>query len=558
MVTGTSGRAKTRLVAILVTLVMVAAACNGGGGGDGDGGPTGDGTPVRGGELVYALEAESSGGFCLPEAQLAIAGIQVARAVYDTLTVPDSEGEIVPYLAESVEPNDDFTEWTITLREGITFHDGSDLTAEVVKNNLDAFRGAYPARNPLLFRFVFSDIEDVAVVDPLTVRVTTRRPWTAFPSYLYGSGRIGMMAQAQLDDPENCSTRPIGTGGFEFAEWRVNDRLVVERFDDYWQTGVDGEPLPYLDRIVFRPLPDGTQRVNALDGGEVDAVHASGGAELVEFRELDQLDDFALYETQQFTEVDFVMLNQSRPPFDSKTARLAVAHASDTSEYIDVIQRGVGDPADGPFASEVPGFLADTGFAEHDPERARELVEQYEDETGEPLQVSYTTTPTPTNTQTAQLLKQQWEAVGMTVSIQQVEQAQLINEAIAGNFQAMGWRNHPGGDPDTQYVWWHSGSEGDAPVANPVNFGRINDPEIDRLLDEGRVETDPERRVEIYEEMNRRFAEEAHNAWQRYVVWGVATGAGVQGLLGPDLPGGGAPYPGVVTGHPVVGMWIES
>ena len=81
-------------------------------------------------------------------------GIQVARAIYDTLTAPDENGEIKPFLAESVEPQRRHTVWTIKLREGITFHDGTALDATVVKNNLDAYRGTYPARKPLLFIFV--------------------------------------------------------------------------------------------------------------------------------------------------------------------------------------------------------------------------------------------------------------------------------------------------------------------------------------------------------------------------------------------------------------------
>src|ERR1700752_2607862 len=100
------------------------------------------------------------------------------------LTVPDGEGNFVPFLAKSVTPNDDFTEWNIELREGIKFHDGSSLTAEVVKNNLDAYRNDYPGRTSLLFGFVLQDIADVSVVDPLNVKVTTARPWAAFPSFL--------------------------------------------------------------------------------------------------------------------------------------------------------------------------------------------------------------------------------------------------------------------------------------------------------------------------------------------------------------------------------------
>ncbi|MCU1499849.1 MAG: ABC-type dipeptide transport system, periplasmic component, partial [Acidimicrobiales bacterium] len=200
--------------------------------------------PKRGGKLVYALEADTNGGFCLTEAQLAISGMMVVRAVYDTLTVPNEKGEYVPYLAKALTHNDDHTEWNIELREGIKFHDGSDLTAEVVKNNLDAYRGAYPNRSSLLFSFVLKNVESVEVVDPLNVKVTTSKPWVAYPAYLFGSSRLGIMAQAQLDS-KDCATKPIGTGPFAFKSWTPNVNLVAERNPDYWQIAPDGEPYPY-------------------------------------------------------------------------------------------------------------------------------------------------------------------------------------------------------------------------------------------------------------------------------------------------------------------------
>src|SRR5690606_25856872 len=124
-----------RWAALLLALAVLGAACGGGddgNGGNGDATGEDEGAPVPGGKVVYGLEAETTDGWCLPEAQLAIAGIMVARTVYDTLTKPNAEGEVEPWLAESVEPNDDHTEWTIALRDGVKFHDGTDLTAEVV------------------------------------------------------------------------------------------------------------------------------------------------------------------------------------------------------------------------------------------------------------------------------------------------------------------------------------------------------------------------------------------------------------------------------------------
>ncbi|MCB1269913.1 MAG: ABC transporter substrate-binding protein, partial [Microthrixaceae bacterium] len=189
------------LAGVLVAVALVASACGGGDSSEaGDDASVDESTlePVYGGEIAYGLEAENNNGWCLPEAQLAISGMQVANAIYDTLTAQNADGDYVGFLAESVEPNEDFTQWTITLRDGITFHDGSPLNAEVVKNNLDAYRGEYPARQALLTMFVFEPVTAVDVVDDLTLTVTTT-PWTTFPAYL--SGRIGIMGQAQLDDP---------------------------------------------------------------------------------------------------------------------------------------------------------------------------------------------------------------------------------------------------------------------------------------------------------------------------------------------------------------------
>jgi peptide/nickel transport system substrate-binding protein len=132
------------------------------------------GEPKRGGQLVYGLEAEvSAKGYCLPEAELAISGMQVAKSLYDTLTVPDAQGEYVPFLAKAIDHDKTYKEWTITLRPGIVFHDGSKLDATVVKNNLDAYRGQYPGRSPLLFTFVLDNIASVDTINELTVRVTT-------------------------------------------------------------------------------------------------------------------------------------------------------------------------------------------------------------------------------------------------------------------------------------------------------------------------------------------------------------------------------------------------
>ncbi len=496
--------------------------------------------------MVYGLEAETADGWCLPEAQLAIGGIMVADSIYDTLMRPNAEGTMEPWLAEEVTANEDATQWTIKLREGVTFHDGSELTAEVVKNNIDAYRGAYPTRSPQLFIFVLEPIESVEVVDPLTVQVNMKQSWVSFDAQLYGSGRFGIMAQAQLDDTQTCAENLIGTGPFMDPEWVPNQSFTAVKNPDYWATDAAGEQLPYLDEIEFRPIIEVDQRQNALESGEINAMHTSDAQTIDDLRGLGESGEVNLYESSDFGEVSYIMLNESKPPFDNIIARQALAYAVDFEEINAILNAGIVTQATGPFAPGNVGNLDDTGFPTYDLEQAESLVEQYEAETGEELSFTYSTVAGQATVQQAQLLAEQAEAAGIAVEITTVDQSTLIDTALAGEFEAVGWRNHPGGDPDQQYNWWKTGS--------PVNFGRFSDPEIDTLLDEGRTTADG--RDQIYEDLNRRFAEQVHNIWLWYTPWTIATAPEVHGAPG-EGPTAAEPFPGLATGHPVTYMWVE-
>ena len=549
--TGTRRRWSKRLATILA-LGLVAAACGGGGdsGGSNGGSAGGEGTPKPGGKIVYGLEAETADGWCLPEAQLAISGIMVARTIYDTLTRPDANGKYEPWLAQSVTPSADYKTWTIKLRSGIKFHDGTPLTAEVVKNNLDAYRGAYPTRKPLLFIFTFSNIASVDVVDPLTVSVKMKEPWAAFDAYLYGSGRVGMMAQSQLDDKKSCADKLVGTGPFKMKEWVPNQKFVADKNPDYWAKDAEGRRLPYLDEIEYRPIVEVDQRVNALESGDIQAMHTSDPATIADLRNTAKSGDIDLTESTDFGEVSYVMMNSSKPPFDNVKARQAMAYSFNFDDYNQVRGKGILHRASGPFAPGNVGNLSadQSGFPQYDLNKAKQLVKDYEDETGKPLKFTYSTVQAATTIADAQFLKDQAEKAGMKVDITTIDQSSLIDTAIEGNFQAVGWRNHPGGDPDEQFVWWES--------ASPVNFGRIKDPQIDKLLNEGRTSTDQAKRKTIYEDLNKRFGQEVYNLWNYYTPWSVATAKDVHGVLG-EGPTSAKPFPGLAVGNPVMYMWVD-
>jgi peptide/nickel transport system substrate-binding protein len=547
-----------RRLAPLLALMLFAAACasvasgstqpSGGDDDDADAGP-----PQYGGKMTYGIEAETTNGYCLAEGQLAISGIQVARSIYDTLTVPDGDGNFQPFLAESLTPNADYTEWTVQLREGVTFHDGSPLTAEVVKNNIDAWRNQYPGRSSLLLQFVFGDIADTRATGPLTVVITTARPWVALPAALYSSGRVGIMAQSQLDDPDHCADDLIGTGPFKLVDWQVNNRMRLERNEDYWRRDQNGNQLPYLDELEFRPMPEESQRVNALRSGEIDGFHMSSiTASLVvdEMRALDEAEQVNMAESDDFAEVGFIMLNLTEPPFNDIRVREALALAVEGELSNEIFSKSIPTPANGPFAPGSMGYVEDTAFQTSDPARARQLVDEYERETGQQLEFTITSQNTTSLLQQLELAKQFWEDVGMTVRITTLEQSALIQAAIEKNYQGITFRNYPGLDPDGMYVWWYDGN------TNPVNFPGLADPEVDRLLDAGRETPDPAQRRQIYEDLNRRVNEQHYFFWTTWSIWAVPLNPDYHNVVGAQAPGA-SEYTGLALGHDMAFIWKE-
>jgi peptide/nickel transport system substrate-binding protein len=497
--------------------------------------------PKPGGSVEFGLEAETNGGFCLPDSVLAASGIQVVTAIYDTLMTLNAKGEYVPYLAKSVTPNTDFTQWTITLRPGVQFHDGTPFDSEALKLNLDTYRGQNPNIKPRLNVFIWSNVASVEVTGPLSVVVTTKVPWVAFPALLSGSGRTGMVAPAQLANRDSCATNMIGTGPFQLVDWRPDESLTVKKNENYWQQG-----LPYLDEIVFRPLTESASRIIGLQSGQLDLITTGTTQSVIDLKQSAKAGDNKVIVSDNGAETGYLMLNVSKPPFDDPIARQAVAAAGDARESNRIRNKGLNTIATGPFPPDNPAYVKNNTRL-HDVAKAKKLNAQYEAKHGQPISFEYLTNPESETLALAALFKEQEKQAGIEVSIRTVDQATLINEAVAGSFQGMAFRNHPGGDPDTQYVWWHSGS--------PVNFGRINDPEIDRLLDEARSEPDAATRVANYRELNKLFGKELYNLWAWYTLWAVGYQNNVKGVAGPPLPdGGGRPFALFAGVVPVLGI----
>ncbi len=590
-------------VALLLALMLVGAACGGGSSSKGDGESTGStaagaGTgsgekPKVGGKVTIAMEADTTGGFCLSNAQLAAAGIQVARAIYDTLTVPDDKGNYVPFLAKSVTPNADYTVWTIELRDGIKFHDGTALDATVVKDNIDHYTGKTDPKNAL-FKFSLDAahwINDVKVVDPTTVEVDLKGPWVSFPSHLYNYGRMGMMAEAQMNAPPgDCGIKTmIGTGPFKFdGDWVTNDHMTLNKNPDYWRKDKDGTKLPYLDQITFKPVVDPTRFANGIKTGDFDlGAHRFRRRDLRPHAVAEEWRD-QLHSGRQVPRGDVRDLQHAhrtvRQHQRPQGLRLRGELGRSTTSCASTGSRSGRTARSARTSSDT---CRRTSIRPTRSRRRRATRPR-------PRTTPRSTRPTPARTSRSRISpprtrsrcsrpsssRATWTKAGIKMDIKQEEQSQTINDVIGGQYQAAGWRNHPGFDPDDQWVWWHCYS---VPAANNadqtnigegagignncdnlVNFTHFNDAAINTAMETGRTSADPAVRKKAYEDLNLEFAKQLWSAWGYYTIWTIPSQTKVQNILGPNLPTadspdavGAAPFPGLSSGNDVSGLWLK-
>jgi peptide/nickel transport system substrate-binding protein len=485
---------------------------------------------TRGGSMTIGTMAEIDG-FSPSQNRWDTNGLLYANTVYDPLMAVAVDGSVQPYLAESLTPNTAFDQWTLVLRSGVVFHDGTPLTAAVVKANFEALRTSS------LTKGAVAGITSVTTPDAATVVFALKGPATGFPAGLTTQAGY-VVAQATLDQTATSPgspVTPIGTGPFVYSAWQPNGHFTATRNPHYWQKG-----RPYLDQVTFRPIADTTQREDSLRTGSVDAIISLDPLTYQHFHGAPGYQ--ALVQTSPVVgspTMGFVLLNCAKAPTNDLRIRRALAKATDQTAVQKVFGNGAIQVINGIVLQGSP-YYSHTGYPAPDPSGAAALVRQYAAQHGTPT-IQISTTPDPRITQLVQVIQQMWGAAGVSVSISIVQQADAIVDLLTGNYQAVPSAQFGAVNPDLNYPWLSTTTV--APVGTiGLNFARNADPAIEAALLTGRSTTDRSARIAAYRTVNERLATDLPYAWIGRDVFPFAATHRVGGIEQFTLPGGQPGY----------------
>jgi peptide/nickel transport system substrate-binding protein len=407
---------------------------------------------------------------------------QAARAVYDRLMANDANGIPVPELLDKVSANTTLSVWTLTVRPGISFHDGTPLDAAAIAFDLESQRTA-PASRDLL-----TPIASITTPDAATIVVTMYTPWSTFPDVL--TTRIGTIASPQTVSGQSAT--PVGTGPFVWAGADPDGTLGFAKNANYWKKG-----LPRLDAVRLVPIPEAADRVTAVIEGRVgmDAVD--------EPRQLSRLENLpgrdtkvTLYEDRNAEKPKVnIALDTGRPPFDRITARRAIALATDRSELLSKAFDDQGSVARGMVSDTSPWFT-DHSNPSRDVDKAKKQVEDYTKETGLPLTFHLLVPPDTTIARTASLWRVQLAAAGIDVVIDPVDEPAIGFAELVGQFQSAMQVGFDSPHPDA-YEPLFRGIPAEQPAVS-TNVTRYVNPLVTKAYADARSTNDVTRQVDDY------------------------------------------------------------
>ena len=406
---------------------------------------------------------------------------------------------VVLELAESYEWIDDQTV-EFKLKKGVKFHNGEDLTADDV---VFTFERILTQDIGAKRRGFVKEVENVEKVDDYTVRFNLKSPWPVFMQMLVHNQIVPKDYLTQVGD-EEFAKRPVGAGPFRFVEGKLDEQIVLERFDDYYGGADELPPVgpPLLDKVIFRMIPETSTRVASLLAGEVHIIQNVPAYMVPQF--LGNPD--VQVKTCMGTRPKFMDLNVTRPPFDDVRVRQALNYAVDAETLLAKVAGGYGIILPGPLSPANNYADPDLKPYGYDPEKAKELLA----EAGyKPEDISFVIDAYGPYVEIAEAVAGQLRALGMDANVRTWEYKVVKPLLLNCERQAFlrDWGDSAFDPVGYIEAKWHTRVEG-TPLGRG-NFSCYSNPEVDALIEAGASEPDPEKRREIYYKMQRLIYEDA-------------------------------------------------
>lgn len=497
------------LVALMLAVAMVTAACTGG-----TTGTTGteDTTTTLGGsgEATTTTEPEAEGPSVIriattanittwdPVMSFSTEAMYMANT-YEGLVRVAPDGSIEPLLATSYESSEDGLTWTFTLKEGVTFHDGEPFNADAVKASVDAVKDRGGAG------FIWAPVEEVVAVDDTTVQfnLSYSAPVDLIAGSTYGAWMVSPAAlEAAAADPEYFSSGvSAGTGPYLIESYTPDEEVLLTKFDDY-HGGFDSQP----DKALLQIVPEASQQQQMFEGGEVDLATRMPLEATAQFEDTEGYEVHSSPSWFQY----LAYFNTLRPPLDNKLVRQALSYAVPYQDIIDVGPLGQGTQSHGPVPQGVWPYSEETPQYTYDLDMARDLLEQAGHEDGFSLRLTYAA-ENEIEARFAPLLKDSFAQIGVDLEIegilfnQQWEEAKSDPANAQDIFVVLYWPTYADAGTDNLWSLFHSS---EAPF---FNLSYWENEQYDNLIDEAATlqVSDSETSFEMYQEAQELLLDEA-------------------------------------------------
>jgi peptide/nickel transport system substrate-binding protein len=462
------------------------------------------GEPAYGDTIIEGTIGEPS--ILIPMLASDSASHNVSGLIFNGLVKYDTDLSVIGDLADSWDISKDGLVITFHLRKGVKWADGVEFTADDV---MFGYKTIIDEKTPSAYKEDFLQVKKAEVLDNYTFRVTYEKP---FAPALTTWGSLIILPKHLLEGKDITKTdfarNPVGLGPYKLSKWVPDQELILESYKDYF------EGRPYIDRYIYKRIPDPATMFLVLRTGEIDMM----GLTPIQYTKQTENDYFRKnfnkyrYPAFQYTHMAF---NLKHPFFKDKRVRQAIAYAIDKTELVDVVLFGLGSPATGPYVPNTWPYNPEVKNYDYNPGKARQLLKEagWEDTDGDgildkdgrPFKFTvFTNTGNKLRENTATIIQWRLSKIGIKVEIRKLEWSTFINQFIdKKRFEAviLGWSISL--DPD-QYDIWHSSKTRE----KELNFISYNNPEVDELLEKGRRTFDINERKKAYFRIQEILADE--------------------------------------------------